>query len=173
MIVPFSLCTDQRKVKRLVQSRNRNIKTVDFFAYSILLSYGVHSRQQKFCTIFLVILCGAREKIDNTLRGKRNVNGHLTVLNRQLSFTIACLVDTEHAAVCFKISRIDAIFQSCLLFLRNSWRAGAVLSRWIRLIAASNGENSDQSSHTQECRSFFHARSVPLLIDYSTSMCNI
>lgn len=37
MIVPFSLCTDQRKVKRLVQSRNRNIKTVDFFAYSILI----------------------------------------------------------------------------------------------------------------------------------------
>ena len=83
------------------------------------------------------------------------MNGHFTVLNRQLSFTIACLVDTEHAAICFKISRIDAIFQSCLLFLRNSWRAGAVLSRWIRLIAASNGENSDQSSHTQGVPFFF------------------
>ena len=57
MIIPHAFFPDQSQIKLLIDHCNRNIKSINFFCCTVAIGYRICCRFQKFCTIFLCILC--------------------------------------------------------------------------------------------------------------------
>ena len=53
MVIPFALCSDKSKVKFFTDRRNRNIKTINLFFYTIAVYYCICCGIKKNSSLFL------------------------------------------------------------------------------------------------------------------------
>ena len=67
MVIPFIFLSDQSNIKFLIDCRNRNIKSINFFTHAITVGNGISRRLKKFCAIFFCIFCCSHKQIYNAL----------------------------------------------------------------------------------------------------------
>ena len=114
MIIPFTLFSQDRYIKLLVNGRYRDIKSIHFFCIAITVFYSICGRFNDICSVFLCIFSCSRKQIYDFLGNQAYMDSHLAIFDCELSFFVICLIYMEHAAVCVKLSCVNAIFQGVL-----------------------------------------------------------
>ena len=115
MVIPFIFLSDQGKVKFFVDSLNWNVKTINLFCHSITVCDSICRRLEKFCAVFLCVLCCSYKQIYDVFGNQAYMKCHLAVFDCQSSLAIIGLVYMEHSAVCIKLCGVGAVFQNGIL----------------------------------------------------------